>query len=97
MPTHIFKNNFFANAHCTHLPLPAHTQAHPKAKSKECNRQRFINTTDSMDLKQEIENNSGGAKFVRADLHIHTFGENGSYDVKDTQMTLQNIVDLAIQ
>lgn len=50
-----------------------------------------------MNLSDEINNNSGGAKFVRADLHIHTFGENGSYDVKDTQMTPQNIVDLAIQ
>jgi len=31
-----------AIAHCTHLPLPANTRANPKAKSKECNRQRFI-------------------------------------------------------
>jgi len=31
----------FAAAHCTHLSLPADTQAQPKAKSKECNRQRF--------------------------------------------------------
>ncbi|UXE67143.1 MAG: PHP domain-containing protein [Chryseotalea sp. WA131a] len=50
-----------------------------------------------MSLKEEIDINSDGAKFVRADLHIHTFGENGSYDVKDTTMTPQNIVDLAIQ
>jgi len=38
------QKNSIANAHCTHLPLLAHTQAHPKAKSKECNRQRFINS-----------------------------------------------------
>lgn len=30
-----------ATAHCTHLPLLAETQANPKAKSKECNRQLF--------------------------------------------------------
>jgi hypothetical protein len=29
--------NFNATAHCTHLPLPAHTQINAKAKSKECN------------------------------------------------------------
>jgi hypothetical protein len=33
---------FMATAHCTHLPLPANAQTHPKAKSKECNRQRFV-------------------------------------------------------
>ncbi len=49
-----------------------------------------------MDLIQEIQGNSDGAKFVRADLHIHSFGEYGSYDVKDVHMTPQNIVDLAI-
>lgn len=36
------QKNSNATAHCTHLPLPAHTQAYPKAKAKECNRQRFI-------------------------------------------------------
>jgi len=36
------RKNSNATAHCTHLSLPAHTQANPKAKSKECNRQRFI-------------------------------------------------------
>jgi ABC-type lipoprotein export system ATPase subunit/histidinol phosphatase-like PHP family hydrolase len=49
-----------------------------------------------MDLIQEINNNSDGAKFVRADLHIHSYGADGSYDVTDSQMTPQNIVDLAI-
>jgi predicted metal-dependent phosphoesterase TrpH/ABC-type lipoprotein export system ATPase subunit len=49
-----------------------------------------------MALLDEINQNSEGAKFVRADLHIHSFGENGSYDVKDNLMTPQNIIDLAI-
>ncbi|MRT94432.1 TrlF family AAA-like ATPase [Ancylomarina sp. 16SWW S1-10-2] len=38
-----------------------------------------------------------GAKFLRADLHIHSFGEFGSYDVKDTTMTPLAIVDTAIE
>jgi len=33
--------NLVANAHWTHLPLLADTRSHPKAKSKECNRQHF--------------------------------------------------------
>lgn len=41
--------------------------------------------------------NNSGAKFVRADLHIHSFGDDtGSFDVKDEQMTPQNIVDTAV-
>jgi hypothetical protein len=36
---HFLFFNFIASAHCTHLPLLADTQANPKAKSKECNRQ----------------------------------------------------------
>lgn len=39
---HTKKIKFYANAHCTHLPLPSNAQANPKAKSKECNHQRFI-------------------------------------------------------
>ena len=39
---------------------------------------------------------STGAKFLRADLHIHSFGEFGSYDVTDTTMTPEAIVDTAI-
>jgi hypothetical protein len=38
---HFLFFNFYAPAHCTHLPLLADTQANPKAKSKECNRQRL--------------------------------------------------------
>jgi ABC-type lipoprotein export system ATPase subunit/histidinol phosphatase-like PHP family hydrolase len=37
-----------------------------------------------------------GAKFIRADLHIHSFGDDGSYDVKDERMTPAAIVDAAI-
>ncbi len=37
-----------------------------------------------------------GAKFLRADLHIHSFGEFGSFDVTDNTMTPQAIVDTAI-
>lgn len=37
-----------------------------------------------------------GAKFLRADLHIHSFGEFGSYDVTDHTMTPEAIVDTAI-
>lgn len=40
---------------------------------------------------------SSGAKFVRADLHIHSYGfDDGSYDVSDETLTPQNIVDTAI-
>jgi len=37
-----------------------------------------------------------GAKFIRADLHIHSYGDFGSYDVEDTTMTPNAIVDTAI-
>lgn len=47
---------------------------------------------------EEMNNLSNGAGFVRADLHIHSYGENdGSFDVKDEQMTPENIVDAAIK
>ncbi|OAV76078.1 macrolide transporter ATP-binding /permease protein [Bacteroidales bacterium Barb7] len=36
------------------------------------------------------------AKFLRADLHIHSYGEFGSYDVGDHTMTPEAIVDTAI-
>jgi ABC-type lipoprotein export system ATPase subunit len=47
-------------------------------------------------LLQEIQNESNGALFRRADLHIHSFGEDGSYDVTDASMTPEGIVDTAI-
>ena len=37
-----------------------------------------------------------GAEFVRADLHIHSYGDHGSYDVTDVTMTPEAIVDTAI-
>ncbi len=40
---------------------------------------------------------NSGACFYKADLHIHSFGEEGSYDVTDTNMTPENIVDTAIE
>ena len=39
---------------------------------------------------------SNGAHFLKADLHIHSYGDGGSYDVDDHQMNPQNIVDTAI-
>lgn len=39
---------------------------------------------------------TNGAKFLRADLHIHSFGEFGSFDVTDHTMTPEAIVDTAI-
>lgn len=38
-----------------------------------------------------------GAHFHRGDLHIHSFGDGGSYDVNDEKMTPSNIIDLAIE
>ena len=48
-------------------------------------------------IVNDILGNSVGAKFVRADLHIHSFGENGSYDVTDQNMTPELIVEKAIE
>ena len=45
----------------------------------------------------EIKLIDNGAKFYRADLHIHSFGEYASYDVYDTGMTPENIIDIAIK
>ena len=39
---------------------------------------------------------NNGSKFYKADLHIHSFGDEGSYDVTDSTMTPENIVDTAI-
>lgn len=44
-----------------------------------------------------IEQLSAGADFVRADLHIHSYGRHdGSFDVDDVEMTPENIVDTAL-
>jgi histidinol phosphatase-like PHP family hydrolase len=40
---------------------------------------------------------SSGAKFIRADLHIHSYGQDGSYDVNDAEMTPEKIVDEALK
>lgn len=47
-------------------------------------------------LREQLEALPRGAEFVRADLHIHSFGARGSYDVSDASMTPQAIVDAAI-
>jgi DNA repair ATPase RecN/histidinol phosphatase-like PHP family hydrolase len=49
-----------------------------------------------MVLQDEVVAESNGAHFLRADLHIHSFGSGGSYDVKDNTMTPTAIIDLAI-
>ena len=48
-----------------------------------------------MNIIEEINLQKDGAKFRRCDLHIHSFG--GSYEVTDSSMTPQNIIDLAIE
>ncbi|MBB6005347.1 TrlF family AAA-like ATPase [Arcicella rosea] len=46
---------------------------------------------------EKIQSLDNGAKFYRADLHIHSFGTYASYDVTDMDMTPQNIIDEAIR
>jgi len=48
-------------------------------------------------LQEEILQHSCGATFRRADLHIHSFGPGGSYDVTDKTMTPEAIVDTALK
>jgi ABC-type lipoprotein export system ATPase subunit len=48
------------------------------------------------EIRREIESLPRGAEFVRADLHIHSFGDRGSYDVSDAAMTPNAIVDAAV-
>ena len=50
-----------------------------------------------MALLDEIVAHSNGAHFLRADLHIHSYGDQGSYDVIDATMTPEGIVDAAIR
>ena len=49
-----------------------------------------------MTLVDEINAQPNNASFHRADLRIHSFGPDASYDVTDEQMTAQGIVDTAI-
>ena len=40
---------------------------------------------------------NNGARFIRADLHIHSYGkDSGSFDVTDQDMTPEKIVDTAL-
>lgn len=45
----------------------------------------------------DITSIDNGAKFYRADLHIHSFGKYASYDVTDSLMTPQGIIDEALK
>jgi len=47
-----------------------------------------------MTIADEIASLSAGARFHRADLHIHSYG--GSHDVKDLTMTPKGIVETAV-
>jgi energy-coupling factor transporter ATP-binding protein EcfA2 len=46
-------------------------------------------------LLDEITARQNGAHFVRADLHVHSFG--ASKDVKDSRMTVEKIIDEAVR
>ena len=46
---------------------------------------------------EEISKIDNGAKFYRADLHIHSFGSYASYDVTDPDMIPEKIIDEAIK
>lgn len=48
-----------------------------------------------MTIADEIAQASSGARFVRADLHIHSYG--ASHDVKDQSFTPENIVEQAVR
>lgn len=43
---------------------------------------------------QDIQKEENGAGFLKADLHIHSYG--GSADVKDRAMTAEAIIDAAV-
>jgi ABC-type uncharacterized transport system ATPase subunit len=48
-------------------------------------------------IHDDILQHSCGALFRRADLHVHSFGPGGSYDVTDATMTPEAIVDTALK
>lgn len=49
-------------------------------------------------MYETLDQVSIGSQFVRADLHIHSYGlSDGSYDVTDINMTPEAIVDISIQ
>lgn len=47
--------------------------------------------------KERYLNMASGARFHRGDLHIHSYGHDGSYDVNDEEMTPKNIIQKAIE
>src|SRR5215467_5902625 len=47
-----------------------------------------------MSISKDVLSLPDGARFYRADLHIHSLG--GSHDVKDAQMTPEEIVKTAV-
>lgn len=47
-----------------------------------------------MFVSDDIDAQSSGAMFYRADLHIHSYG--GSHDVTDVTMTPEKIVATAV-
>jgi hypothetical protein len=49
-----------------------------------------------MMIQAEISQYSNGVQFRRADLHVHSYGDAGSYDVTDLSMTPEEIVDTAV-
>lgn len=49
------------------------------------------------DIEKTISDQTEGALFRRTDLHIHSFGASGSYDVKDVDMSPAAIVSTAKQ
>jgi histidinol phosphatase-like PHP family hydrolase len=53
-----------------------------------------MQSIDMNELLESILDQSTGAKFFRADLHIHSFG--ASHDVRDSTMTAEKIVETAI-
>jgi predicted metal-dependent phosphoesterase TrpH len=49
-----------------------------------------------MPLHADITAQTNGAHFLRADMHIHSYGNSGSYDVADPDMTPAGIIDKCI-
>jgi hypothetical protein len=50
---------------------------------------------DEATALDEVVAQATGARFHRADLHIHSFG--ASHDVRDTSMTPEEIVSTAVR
>jgi ABC-type lipoprotein export system ATPase subunit/histidinol phosphatase-like PHP family hydrolase len=48
-------------------------------------------------LHEELLMVPRGADFVRADIHVHSFGSRGSYDVNDAAMSPVAIIDTAVK